>query len=707
MTRSLHLRRCRRIRALRLASACGLLALLAAPAGAADTRWWTTSRATDYADAESRGVVIDADGVVTLGPATSSTPVDSLEVVWSAAVTADGRVALAGDGGRIVTWSRGRVTAPWVTLPVGQVLSLIADGNDLIAGTGPDGLVYRIRANGDTARLARTGERYVWALAAAEGGGWYAATGTEGRILRIDRDGRTRTVLDTEEGNIVSLVADGRGGVIGGGDTHGRVVHVDARGVARTLYDAEEEEIRALARTADGAVYAAALSAKAVQNADGEDADAQPRPARRPSSRETAKVYRIVPDSVAVEWWTAPRPVIFALAATPGGVVAATGHRAGLFLLDGPGRAAQWLAAPQAQITALARAESGALYAATTGPAALWELRPGAGREGELLSPAFDAKRIARFGPPAWTGAAGGGRVTLEARSGNAAEPDTTWTPWASGRDAAAPPARYLQWRLRLDGGAPRIESVEVPWRQNNLPPMIGAVRIAPPAEGFREGRLSTRTEPVTQELEGGRKVEFSLKRRSDEGAIAGLPLWVQGLRSVHWNAEDPNEDPLRYRIDLRREDDDVWMPVAKDLADSVFVWDTHGVPDGAYRLRVTASDVEGNAVGEEREAFAVSAVVTVDNTPPRLAAFEATGGAGRITVRGEATDSPGLRFEVAVGDGPWRAVTPAGGFAAGDRASFSATLDGIEPGLHAVSVRVVDRAGNFTVRAARASVTR
>jgi hypothetical protein len=150
-----------------------------------------------------------------------------------------------------------------------------------------------------------------------------------------------------------------------------------------------------------------------------------------------------------------------------------------------------------------------------------------------------------------------------------------------------------------------------------------------------------------------------------------------------------------------------VWLPVAEDRSDSVYVWDTNGVPDGPYRLRVTASDLEGNAVGEEREAWALSPVITVDNTAPRLQSFEATGGAGRIAVRGEAVDSPGLRFEVAVDDGKWRAVVPQGGFADGERASFAATLQGVAPGVHSVSVRAVDRAGNFTVRAARATVTR
>jgi hypothetical protein len=681
-------------------------------ADASETRWWATASSAAYEDAGSDGLVIDPDGVVTLGPAASVTLLDSIEVVWSAAVLANGRIALGGNGGRILLASRGRAAAPWVTLPVGQVLSLLADGDDLIAGTGPEGFVYRIRPNGDTTRIAVTGERYVWALAAAGRSGWYAATGIRGRVLHVGRDGRTRVVFDNDAGNVVALIEDGRGGAYAGDDTRGRIVHLRADGSARTLFDAEEDEVRALALGADGALYAAALTSSAVQNADGAE-DAKPRPARRPTSRETSRVYRIVADSASVVWWSTSRTAIFALAPAREGVLAATGNRAGLFLLDGPGRASQWLAPLQGQITAVTRSSDGVFYAATSNPAALWELRPGERRSGELRSPVFDAKRLAQFGTIRWLGEAGGARVELETRSGNAAIPDTTWSLWTAprgagdGRGVASPPARYLQWRLRLAGGQPRIETVEVAWRENNLPPMVEALRVAPQVDGFREGRLSTRTEPVTQELPGGRKVEFSLKRKSDESDLKSLPLWVQGLRTVQWNAEDPNEDPLRYRLDARRDGDSDWTPVARDLEDSVFVWDTNGVPDGRYRLRVTASDIEGNAVGEERESWAIGSLVVIDNTPPVLTSLDVTGGRGRVTVRGAAADAGTIaRIEVSIGDGAWRTITPAGGMADDERPAFDATLDGLAAGVHSVTVRVVDRAGNFAVRAARATVT-
>src|SRR5206468_2897677 len=135
-------------------------------------------------------------------------------------------------------------------LPVGQVLSLAADGDGLVAGTGPEGLIYRIGARGDTSRIARTGERYVWGLAPAPGGGWYAATGTKGRLLRV-RGTEVRTVLDTEESNLVSLIADGRGAVYAGGDSKGRIYRVTGDRERRTVFDATED-VRVRARRDQG-----------------------------------------------------------------------------------------------------------------------------------------------------------------------------------------------------------------------------------------------------------------------------------------------------------------------------------------------------------------------------------------------------------------------------------------------------------------------
>jgi hypothetical protein len=404
---------------------------------------------------------------------------------------------------------------------------------------------------------------------------------------------------------------------------------------------------------------------------------------------------------------------VFALLPARDGVIAATGGRAGLYRLEPEGGATQLLLLPQGQVTALAAARDGRVYAATSNPAGVWRLGPARARRGEMLSAALDARRIARFGALRWTGEARGGRVTLAARTGNTDPPDTTWSAW-QGADAsdgsarpALAPARYLQWRLSLEGGEPQVASVEVAYREQNQPPRVEDLVVAPQGGGFREGELTPRTESITQTLPGGQKVEYSMPGASTPRALRELPAWARGLRTVQWRGVDPNGDVLRYRVEARREPDGAWFKLGEDLTDAAFTWDTDALPDGRYRLRVRADDQNGNAVGEALTGEALSRPFTLDNTPPAVTALEARPEPRAIVVSGRAEDaaSPLSRLEVAVDDGPWRALSPEGGLTDEGVHAFRARLADIEPGEHSVSVRAVDLAGNAATRAARLTV--
>lgn len=709
-----------RARLLAAHAALLMMTLFCARSGAAaETQWWNIDRAAEHAQSELRGATVRPEGTITLGPRTTSDPADSLGTIWSMALLRDGSVMLAGDRGRIDRWTEARGVQPWLTLPVGQVLALAADGDGVMAGTAPDGAIYRIGAKGDTSLVVRTGERYVWALAPGSRGVWYAATGTRGRIMRIE-GGKARVVLDTDESNLVSLISDGKGGVFAGGDSKGRVLHVAADGVTSTVFDAAEDEVRALVLGADGALYAAALTASAVSGAAaatatagesaGDEAEAVAiAPAAGAGGR--AVIYRIVPDSSAALWWVAPQSLIYALARGSDGIVAATGNRAAVYSVNQMNGGTAWLAAPQGQITALAVGNDGKVYAAASNPGAVWRLGPARAERGELISSVLDARRLARFGRITWRGEARGGRVALETRSGNTDVPDTTWSAWrATGSDDRnrAPAARYLQWKAVLSGGDPRIESVDAAWRETNLPPRIEDISVAPQAAAFREGDMIPRSEPVTQTLPGGQKVEYSIPNPATPEQLRALPSWAQGVRSIQWKGSDPNGDPLRYRVEVGRSIEGPWVTVGKELLAPAFTWDTHALADGGYRVRVTASDVAANPVGEERTAEALSEPFQVDNTPPEITAFAATAVAGGIRIEGSARDTatPITRIEVSIDNEAARTVTPDGGFADGLTASFRALIPDVAAGEHAIGVRVVDLAGNTAHRAARVTVT-
>lgn len=690
--------------------ACPLAFVLGSAAGgggarAADTQWWTSNSPADYARAEARGVVVDPDGVLRAGPRTESFATDSLGLAWCAVLLKDGSLAVGGDRGRVMRWSEKSGWKVWARLGGGQVLALAADGDGAVAGTGPGGVVYKLAAAGDTTRLATTGERYVWGLASAGRGAWIAATGTRGRLLKL-AGGKTSVMLDTEESNLVSLVPDGRDGVLAGGDSRGRIYHVRADGTARTLFDAAEDEIRALALSPDGTIWAAGLSASATTEDAGGAGEEGPQPVKAPLTGGRAVLYRVTPEGDATPWWTSPQPLVFALAFANGALRAGTGNRAGVYAVQRANGAALELAPSQGQITALVPGPGGVLYAVSSNPVAVWRIGPGAAEGGELLSSVQDAHRFARFGR---VRASGTGSTVFSTRTGNSDAPDTTWSRWqAVGADGAiaSPPARFLQWKVRMGSATARVDEVTVSWRETNQPPHIEDLSVAPQGQGFREGEMSARTETITQTLAGGQKVEYSA---TIGGArpVRELPLWARGMRTLSWRGVDPNGDPLRYKVAVRVEPDGDWIEIGKDLEVSMLTWNTNTLADGRYRVKVTASDVEGNAVGEALTGEAVSEPFGIDNTPPQVTALEAKAEAAGVAVSGAASDGEGWlqRLDLSTDDGPWHSLAPDGGLSDAPRLAFHATLKDLAPGPHLVSVRAVDAAGNAATRAVRVTV--
>ena len=690
----------------RVLSSMGRAAALLLWAGllqAADTQWWTSNTAADHAKSEARGVVVDADGVLRAGPRSVPYPTDSLSVAWSAVLLRDGSLAVGGDRGRVLRWSESGGWKVWARLGSGQVLALTADGDGVVAGTGPRGLVYRIAANGDTTRLGSTGERYVWGLANAGKGAWIAATGTKGRLVKLE-GGKATTLLDTEESNLVSLIPDGSGGVYAGGDSRGRIYQWRVDGSSRTLFDAAEDEVRALVRGTDGLVWAAALSLSAVS--DEASTDDGPQPARSAVGGGRAALYRITPEGEGNLWWVSPQPLVFALGLADGQPLAATGNRAGVYRVERSNAASLWLAPPQGQVSALVTGANGVQYAVTSNPVSLWKLGPGAAEGGELIASVLDARRFARFGRVLGSHA---GSVAFSTRSGNGDTPDTTWSRWqpvAGDGAIASPPGRYLQWKVRMGSADARVDEVAVSYRESNQPPRIEELSVAPQGQGFREGEMSTRTEAVTQTLVGGQKVEYSA---TIGGArpLREMPLWARGLRTLQWRGVDPNGDALRYEVAVRTDPTGDWIVIGKDLEVSVLTWNTNTLADGRYRVRVKASDAEVNAIGEGLAAEAVSEPFTIDNTPPQVSSLSASPAAKGVVVEGAAVDGEGWlqRLDLSTDDGPWHPVSPDGGLSDAPRLTFRATLDTLSPGPHLVSLRAVDAAGNASTRAVRVTV--
>ena len=172
---------------------------------------------------------------------------------------------------------------------------------------------------------------------------------------------------------------------------------------------------------------------------------------------------------------------------------------------------------------------------------------------------------------------------------------------------------------------------------------------------------------------------------------------WTQGLRQVQWDAIDPNGDHLIFELSFRREDESRWKVFAEDIEGENFTFNASGVPDGAYRIRVVASDRRFNP-NDAKEAAKETEIFVVDNTAPDFSelAHKRDGEGVRITgiLRDDLSDV--VRLEFSVNGDDWVDEPPADGIfdSLDEKIEFKVEAPSGEE--HSVILRGTDLAGNL-----------
>ena len=164
----------------------------------------------------------------------------------------------------------------------------------------------------------------------------------------------------------------------------------------------------------------------------------------------------------------------------------------------------------------------------------------------------------------------------------------------------------------------------------------------------------------------------------------------------LRWKVENPDNDPLLYRVSYRQEKETVWRPLGgpEPLSKTEYDWNTDAVPDGRYLVRVWATDEKANAGDRALDATFVSPPFLVDNTKPEVLDLAARGTAISGRVRDAASVITAVEYSVDGED--WRPVTPADGLWDQRTESFALRLPTtVSKGPHVINVRALDAADN------------
>jgi sugar lactone lactonase YvrE len=700
-------------------------ALVSVPALAVHTTYWTVTRAEDFEKGTLEHASLEKPGTVVLSPkATPLADPDAL-YAWALARDAGGNLFVgSGDGGVVYRIPEKGEAVEWFDTIEMEITALAFDREGrLYAGGSPDGTIFRITGKGEGATFADTPESYVWALAFDDGGNLYAATGTRGRIYKIGRDGKASVFYEAEDTNVLSLVYDAkRKALLAGTEGRGLVLEITLDGKGRVLFDSGHEEIGAVALASDGTIYIGGSgesdggSRVKRQPKKKDETTSSPKTSDMDQDDSAAKangaatVYRIATDGVVTRHWESNEEFIYALVVDKAGrLVAGTGSEGALYEVAPDGRATLLLSLDESQILDLVETPAG-IVVSTGNLAKVYRIGPDRVAEGTSRSDVYDARNVARWGSISWRGETPDGTgITLRTRTGNTDKPDASWSDWsrplerADGIEIPGGRSRFLQWEATLTGSksaTPRLSEVRVSFVEANLPPQVKSVEVFPQGTVFFEGDPDVRPKPLFQELPNGIRVEFSTEGREAQVWTEAENPWARGVRTMRWDATDPNADILSYDVFYRALDEDKWKSLKEEFDQNLFTWETESFPDGDYEVRIVASDRLDNPRGEELSGEGLSEPFAVDNTPPEILSISANREGERIVLRASARDERSFlrRALYAVDAEEWRPVGTKDGVFDARAEEFEIRTEPVEAGEHTVVLKVYDEHANARV---------
>ena len=689
--------------------------------------FWRVSTRADIEKGDAHGVSIADNGALTLAPAFTEVFDTKQAYVWAAVADNAGNVYLGtGHEGRVFKVDvTGRGSLLYKTSEL-DVMALAVDaGGNVYAGTAPDGKVYKINARGEASVFFEPKTKYIWALAFDGQGRLLIGTGDKGVIYRVTPDGKGSALIRTSQANITSLKVEANGNIIAGTDPGGLVLRISPEGKAFTLFDSAQKEIREIALGRDGSVYALALSESAGSGAgNAATASSAPTAPMVISSEEGVTVtisdvqildspslssstssassgaqaksalYRIDANGVTDVVWSSTDITAFtALVDDNGRAMIGTGQKGRIYSAMLHGKPGLQIQSTEAQTSRIVKTNSGQLYVASSNLGKLFKLGGSTVATGTYTSSVRDASTVATWGRAAFVGE---GDIEVQTRSGNTANPDSTWSDWsagiktADGGAIASPRARYLQWRATLKGANTKLREVTVSYLPRNLAPQLTSLVLQP--AGVAMQPLPQQPLDPNIEQSGIDPVTF--------GVSTNLPprkFYQKGAISLQWTGEDRNGDKLEYSVFYRAANSADYFPLKTSITETYYTVDANGLPDGRYVFKVVVSDAPANpgamALTDEEETEPIE----VDNSAPvvTVSAPQVSGTNAEVTFQTEDKTSVIRRAEYQLDGGEWRPVFPTDGIADARREEFKVTVTLPDRKPHVIALRVFDANAN------------
>ena len=647
-----------------------LTVVLVTKANAVTTQKFVLDDASALSAGELEGTSVHSSGFVSIGTHATRTEIADTPLAYSLLrMKKSAFLVGTGTSGKIFEVDGKKVREYADTKQL--LISSLAMGRkgDVFAATIPDGQIFRIDKRGKLklhTKLANT--EHIWALVYDRSRDrLIAGTGPNGVIFAIDKKGNAKELLKLNASHIMSLAIGDGGDLYAGTSDDALVLKIDKNNKATAFHDFEGNEITSIAYN-NGVLAVVVNEFKKPSSTfitpprDSEPSRGKAAPARPPRNGK-GRVWKVGPDGRAELLFKRDDGHFSSIDFDDQrAIYVGSGHKGRIYKILQDGTHTTWLDVDERQVLAMDFNE--APHAFVTGDsAAFYKLDDGIPKKSRWTSKVLDAKFRSQWGQLAWRA---NGKIDFQTRSGNTLKPSNGWSDWSKAKSrpgqVQSPAARFIQIRARFHGKRNEVlNAVELYYLPQNQRTIV-------------------------------RKVEL----KADKGKDLKKKRTPTTKYTLKWDSENPDKDVVQYKVSYRREGQTKWRKAFKDdvtLLKTEYEWDTSGLPDGYYIIKVEASDEQANTAASATNVSAISEPIRIDNHPPHVDNLRMR--RGKITGRVQDDLGPITEIQVAIDGGDWKNIYPDDQLLDEKTETFSIPTAGIEKGSRIIAVRAKDAAAN------------
>ncbi|MBC2600686.1 WD40 repeat domain-containing protein [Puniceicoccus vermicola] len=578
-------------------------------------------------DGELQGVAVHWDGGIGVGPSLDEgiRPPQGA-VIWDLAQTEDGflYIATGGPGAvykmEIASGEMKKVLDP--DEPLLRAIHVDADGN-LYAGTSPEGRVYRVNADDGFPEIyADLESLYIWSIEddPENEGALLIAAGAPGRIYRLPKDfapgDEPEIVLDTNAVHVSTFAFSPDGTLYYATGPGGHLLRKRSGGKPETLVELGQGEVREIFPKDDGSVRIAVYRSDSSDTSSSSNSSDNDSDSASPDGLPSG-IFDVGSDGFVEILLAGSDEKIFSATLLDNELLIGSDSRGRVYRFQDR---FDWSLLAESEdggeVSKIEAIDDKNAWVATSNPATIHRLSYDPTAKGVFISEVYDAGQKVRWGTLIPVGIQLDS-IQWETRTGNRSRPDDSWSEWEALKEqkVASQPGRFFQYRANFETPEAVVRRIELFYQLPNEAPIFRRVEGIPL-------RLESLPMPPQAPPRSTLPQLFSQNDNDKSSPSMPQPFVIHedsGWLSIVWEAVDPNDDELRYRVYLRRLDQEDWFLLAEDLKDPFFSLNIAGFDPGFYEPRIQASDRMSNPPNLAKTSETRGNLILIDNQPPTI----------------------------------------------------------------------------------------